>query len=115
MRRRRAALERRARIRIAMNHIIPSTTIGLDLGDTKHTICVLNAGGEIIDKLTITDHLGSLRRLSQKHPAARIALDRVRLPPQSPRGGGGRWGEFLSKLTILTQLIKSAANDIVLK
>jgi hypothetical protein len=120
MRRQRAALERRARIRTAMNHIIPFTTIGLDLGDTKHAICALNAGGEIIDERTITNHLESLRRLSQKHPAARIALDRVHLPPQSPRGLlpsrlPGEAGGVLNKLTIFTQLNKSASNDIVLK
>jgi transposase len=58
-----------------MNHLIPSTTIGLDLGDTKHAICALNAGGEIIDERTITNYRKSLRGLSQKYPAARIALE----------------------------------------
>jgi hypothetical protein len=72
-----------------MNHIIPSTTIGLDLVDIKRAICALSAGGEIIDERTITNPRESPRRLSQKYPVARIALDRVRLPPQSTRGGGG--------------------------
>jgi hypothetical protein len=103
-----------------MNHLIPSTTIGLDLGDTKHAIYALNAGGEIIDGRTITNPRESLRRLSQKHPAARIAPDRVHLPSQSPRGilpsrPPGEARGFPQRLTILTQLIKSAANEIVLK
>ncbi len=50
-------------------------TIGLDLGDMKHAICVLNQDGEIIDERTITNHRESLRRLSQKHPGARIAFE----------------------------------------
>jgi len=54
---------------------IPLITIGLDLGDKKHAICVLNADGEIIDERTITNHRESLRRLSQKHPGARIAME----------------------------------------
>jgi transposase len=54
-------------------NIIPSITIGLDLGDKKHAICVLNQAGEIIDERTITNHKESLRRLSLKYPGARIA------------------------------------------
>ncbi len=54
---------------------IPLITIGLDLGDMKHAICVLNQDGEIIDERTITNHRESLRRLSPKHPGARIAFD----------------------------------------
>jgi transposase len=56
-----------------MKNTIPSITIGLDLGDKKHSICVLNAAGDIIDERTITNHRESLRRLSQKYPGARIA------------------------------------------
>lgn len=56
-----------------MKNTIPSTTIGLDLGDKKHSVCVLNADGEIIDERTITNHRESLRRLSLKYPGARIA------------------------------------------
>jgi transposase len=75
MRRQRAALERRDTLVAAMKNTIPSITIGLDLGDKKHAICVLNAEGEIIDERTISNHRDSLRRLSQKHPGARIALE----------------------------------------
>jgi len=54
---------------------IPLITIGLDLGDKKHALCVLNQDGEIIDERTITNHRESLRRLSQKYPGARIAFE----------------------------------------
>ena len=56
-----------------MKNIIPAITIGLDLGDKKHAICVLDAEGEIIDERSITNHRESLRRLSLKYPGARIA------------------------------------------
>lgn len=58
-----------------MNNLIPSTTIGLDLGDNKHAICVLDAAGNIIDERSVTNHRESLRRLSQKYPGARVALE----------------------------------------
>lgn len=58
-----------------MKTIIPLITIGLDLGDKKHALCVLNQDGEIIDERAITNHRESLRRLSQKHPGARIAFE----------------------------------------
>lgn len=73
-----------------MKNTIPSITIGLDLGDKKHAICVLNADGEIIDERTITNHRESLRSLSKKYPGARIAHE---VGTHSP------WiSRFLSKL-----------------
>jgi transposase len=54
---------------------IPSITIGLDLGDKKHALCVLNQEGDIIDERSITNQRESLRRLSQKYPQARIAFE----------------------------------------
>ena len=35
-------------------------TVGIDLGDKKHAICVLNREGGIIDERTITNHRESL-------------------------------------------------------
>jgi hypothetical protein len=37
--------------------------------------CVLNQDGDIIDERTVTNHRECLRRLSQKHPGARIAME----------------------------------------
>lgn len=53
----------------------PFFTIGLDLGDKKHAICVLDQDGDIIDERSITNHRESLRRLSLKYPGARIAFE----------------------------------------
>ena len=58
-----------------MKNKIQSITIGLDLGDKKHAICVLNKAGEIVEERSITNHRESLRRLSQKYPKSRIAME----------------------------------------
>lgn len=51
------------------------TTIGIDMGDRHHAICAIDAGGEIIDERKITNNRESLRRLSKKHPGARIVIE----------------------------------------
>ncbi len=58
-----------------MKNKIPRITIGTDLGDKSHAICVLDKAGEIIEQRSITNHRDSLRRLSQKYPKARIAME----------------------------------------
>ena len=75
MRRQQATLERRDIIAAAMKNIIPRITIGIDLGDKSHAICVIDKAGEIVDQRSITNHRDSLRRLSNKYPKARIAME----------------------------------------
>ena len=75
MRRQEAALARRDTLPADMKNKIPAITIGLDLGDKKHAICVLNQAGEIVEERSITNHRESLRRLSQKYPKSRIAME----------------------------------------
>ena len=58
-----------------MKSTIPFITIGLDLGDKKHAICVLNAAGEVVEERFITNHRESLRRLSKKYPNSRIVME----------------------------------------
>ena len=58
-----------------MKNKIPRITIGTDLGDKSHAICVLDKAGEIIEQRSITNHRDSLWRLSQKYPKARIAME----------------------------------------
>jgi transposase len=57
--------------------ITPSSgvTVGIDLGDKKHAICVLNREGEIVDERTITNHRESFRRLSKKYPEALMVME----------------------------------------
>jgi len=44
-------------------------------GDKAHAIYVLGHSGEIIEERSITNHRDSLRRLSNKYPEARIAME----------------------------------------
>ena len=39
---------------------VPEITIGMDLGNQKHDICVLNSEGEIIEQVKIENNLESL-------------------------------------------------------
>lgn len=49
--------------------------IGIDLGDKKHAICVLNAAGEIVEEQTITNTRESLTRLAKRCPKALVAIE----------------------------------------
>ncbi len=53
----------------------PTITIGIDLGDLKHAICVLDADGEVLEERTMTNHRESVRRLAQKYPGARAVFE----------------------------------------
>ena len=35
---------------------IPPRTIGIDLGDKRHAICVLDDAGDIVEQRSITNH-----------------------------------------------------------
>jgi len=58
-----------------MKNTVPPLTIGIDLGDKNHAICVLDHDGDAIEQRFITNHKESLRRLSMKFPEARIAME----------------------------------------
>ena len=75
MRRQEAALARRDTLPAVMENKIPAITIGLDLGNKKHAICVLNKADEIIEERSITNNRESLKRLSHKYPKSQIAME----------------------------------------
>lgn len=52
-----------------------SITIGIDLGDRKHAVCVLDATGKILKQESITNTRASLTALSRRHPGALIAME----------------------------------------
>jgi len=54
---------------------VPEITIGIDLGDKKHAVCVMSFDGEIVEQRSITNHKESLRRLSKKYPKSRIVFE----------------------------------------
>lgn len=50
-------------------------TIGLDLGDRKHAVCVLDAKGSILKQDSITNSRGSLTALSRRYPGALMVME----------------------------------------
>ena len=50
-------------------------TIGLDLGDRKHAVCVLDAKGEVLKQESITNTRPSLTALSRRHPGALMVME----------------------------------------
>ena len=50
-------------------------TIGIDLGDRKHEMCVLDAGGEVEDRRGIGGGRDALKRLARKYPGARVIIE----------------------------------------
>jgi len=53
------------------NHI----TIGLDLGDRRHTVCVLSASGEILAEEAITNTRECLTAFASRHPGATFVME----------------------------------------
>jgi transposase len=54
---------------------LSAITIGLDLGDRKHAVCVLNAKGEVLKQESITNTRPSLTALSRRHPGALMVME----------------------------------------
>ncbi len=54
---------------------IPQITVGVDLGDTKHFICVLNQAGNYLEERIIENSEEDLFALAQTYPGARIAME----------------------------------------
>lgn len=52
-----------------------ATTIGIDLGDRKHAVCVLDAKGEILKQETITNTRASLTALSRRYAGAVMVME----------------------------------------
>lgn len=58
-----------------MKNQTSAITIGLDLGDRKHAVCVLDAKGGILKQESITNTRPSLTALSRRYPGAVIVLE----------------------------------------
>ncbi len=50
-------------------------TIGMDMGDKDHTVCVLDAEGEVQERLVVTNTANSIRKHFEKIEPCRIALE----------------------------------------
>jgi transposase len=58
-----------------LEEMIPKTTVGLDLGDTKHAVCITDQCGQIIKEYKIENHAASIWILSQEYPDARFVME----------------------------------------
>jgi len=58
-----------------MNPTENQLTIGLDLGDRRHTVCVLSASGEIVTEEVIVNTRECLAAFSQRFPTATIIME----------------------------------------
>lgn len=52
-----------------------SNTIGIDLGDRKHEVCVLDCDGEIVEKREIGSDRDALRHLAKKYPGCLVVVE----------------------------------------
>lgn len=50
-------------------------TIGLDLGDKRHTFCVLDTGGEIVNKGSMRNERNELAKLASAYPGALVVME----------------------------------------
>jgi hypothetical protein len=58
-----------------MNPTLPRITLGIDLGDKRHAICILNQTGEVIEERFMSLDRDSSRRLSQSFPGVCIVME----------------------------------------
>lgn len=60
-------------------------TIGIDLGDRRHHVCVLDAAGEIVAEEVIVNTREVLTAFSMRYPGASLVLDQQGNPfPKHP-------------------------------
>jgi transposase len=52
-----------------------NNTIGIDLGDRRHAVCVLSAAGDIVVETEVTNTRECLSAFAQRHPAATIVME----------------------------------------
>ena len=50
-------------------------TIGLDLGDKRHTFCVLDTRGEIVNKGSMRNERNELAKLASAYPGALVVME----------------------------------------
>ena len=50
-------------------------TVGVDLGDQSHSICVLDADGNVIERKTLANTAAALRKYFEALPPALVAME----------------------------------------
>lgn len=57
------------------NKLISKTVIGIDLGDKKHAICVVDQEGNIVAEFSIENRRRELAELSKNYPGSLVAME----------------------------------------
>ena len=61
-------------------------TIGIDLGDRQHEVCVIDHEGEIAETRSIGSDRDALRSLAKKYPQVRVIICKRRLKTGTAKG-----------------------------
>ncbi len=74
----------------------PQTVVGIDLGDKKHAVCVMDRAGKILRETSVTNARAALERLCKEFPGALSAIEVGARSPWTGRllqacGGACRW------------------------
>ena len=64
----------RSKTRVA-NVEVPELTVGIDLGDRNHAMCVMDGAGEIVEERKIVNDREALRLVSERYEGARIVME----------------------------------------
>ena len=52
-----------------------SITVGMDMGDKNHSVCVLDAEGAVQERRSVTNTAKAIQKYFSKLPTCRIALE----------------------------------------
>ncbi len=76
------------RARLRLMKPTAKLTIGIDLGDRRHTVCVLNEAGVIVAEEQLTNTRACLEAFSARFPGATMILETgTHCSTHRPRGG----------------------------
>ena len=89
-------------------------TIGMDIGDKKHVICVLDKAGHVIENCTIDNNKESLDTFFAKYKGATIAIEASTHSPWISRQLSSMGCKVLVCCTRLTHRGKQAQIDLEL-
>ena len=53
----------------------PGITIGIDLGNRKHDVCVIDRDAKVVETRSIGSDRNALRRLAKKYPNSRVVIE----------------------------------------
>jgi len=69
-------MKKKTDISASSDAFVPTHTIGIDLGDKRHAVCILDhTTGEILEEFSLPNTRPQLGKLAARFPKARIAME----------------------------------------